>query len=179
MADRSINKQMQAFARVDGAYLGLIWIISFSLFIMQYSDPIMGFLGMFVSVYSLAFAYKRLVKYRRKVCGDVLNFFGAYVYMFFMFFYASIILGIAQYIYFKFIDGGFLVNTYAQLTDSEEFKEAAKVYGMSIKDMDKVVKQLYNMRPVDITWEILSMNVSVSFFLSIPMALFARKNNTK
>lgn len=178
MADYNRIKQMKAFARVDGAYLGLIWIIAFSFFVMQYSNPLMGMLSMFVSVFSLIFAYKRLVKFRTEICDNTINFARAYTYLIFTFFYASLILGLAQYIYFKFIDGGYIVNAYAQMASTEEFKTASEAYGMTKEGIDQALDQMAKVRPVDIAINFLSMNVFGCFFLSIPLAFMARKNNT-
>ena len=175
MADYNRTKQSRAFARVDGAYLGIIWVIAFAFFVMQYSEPALGMVNMFVSVFSLFFAYSRLVKFRREVCDDAINFGGAYVHVLFMFFYAALIMGLAQYIYFKFIDGGYLLDTYSQIMLSEEFKEASKASGISVDNMKEALGQLSKARPVDIAINFLSMNIFGSFFLSVPMALFAMK----
>ena len=179
MSDYNRIKQMRAFARVDGAYLGLIWIMAFSFFVMQYSNPIMGMVSMLASIFSLFFAYKRLVKFRTDICDDTINFARAYSYLVFTFFYASVILGLAQYIYFKFIDGGYIVNAYAQMASTEEFKAASKAYGMTADSINDALDQMAAVRPVDIALNFLSMNVFGSFFLSIPLAFMARKNETK
>ena len=175
-----INKtiQLKAFARVDGAYLGLIWIASFAFFVMQYSNPIMGTVSMLVSFMSLYFIYKRIVKFRIDICNDELPFAKAYIYSLFMFFYAALILGVAQYIYFKFIDGGFILNTYRDIMSTPEFKEASKAYGMSANEMKEALNTLSQVRPVDIVLNIMSMNIFGSIFLSIPIAFMSRKNKT-
>lgn len=179
MSDYNRIKQMKAFARVDGAYVGVIWIIAFSLFVLQYTDPLMGMFSMVVSALSLFFAYKRLVKFRTDICDNTINFARAYTYLIFTFFYASLILGIAQYIYFKFIDGGFIVDAYSQMAATEEFKKASEAYGMSKEGIDQALEQMSKVRPVDIAINFLSMNVFGCFFISIPLAFIARKNNTK
>lgn len=175
MVDYNRTRQSRAFARVDGAYLGLIWVVAFAFFIMQYSEPALGMVSMFISVSSLFFAFSRLTKFRREVCDDAIGFAGAYVHVLFMFFYAALIMGLAQYIYFKFIDGGFLLNAYSDLMLSDEFKEASKASGISEDNIHEALGQLSKARPVDIVINFLSMNVFGSFFLSVPMALLAMK----
>ena len=175
MVDYNRTRQSRAFARVDGAYLGLIWVVAFAFFILQYSEPSLGMVNVFISVLSLFFAYSRLVKFRKQICDDTIGFAGAYVHVLFMFFYAALIMGLAQYIYFKFIDNGFLLNSYSNVMLSDEFKEASKASGLSEDNINEVLGQLAKARPVDLVINILSMNVFGSFFLSIPMALFAMK----
>ena len=48
--------QLKAFARVDGAYLGVAWIISFAFYICGLSSPLLGLLGTLIAVLSPVFA---------------------------------------------------------------------------------------------------------------------------
>ncbi len=176
MWDFNRTKQMKAFARVDGAYLGLIWIAAFTFFVLQYSNPLLGTVSMLLSIMSLFFVYKRIVKFRKDICDNEIPFSRAYIYSLLMFFYASLIMGLAQYIYFKFIDGGFIINTYSELIATPEYQQMSKAYGMSAQDMKEAIDVMSKVRPVDIVLNFMSMNIFGSVFLSFPLAFMARKN---
>ena len=60
----SEHLQLRAFARIDGAYLGILWTISFACYIMGMSQPTIGLIGtataleiLFVIVFATFVAY--------------------------------------------------------------------------------------------------------------------------
>ena len=55
--------------------------------------------------------------YRDKICGGSIQFSHAMLFTIFMYMFASLLVAVAHYAYFQFIDHGFIINSYIQLWD--------------------------------------------------------------
>ena len=56
--------QLRAFARVDGTYVGILWIASFACYLGGLSSPMLGLIAGIIAILSPFFAVKRLTKFR-------------------------------------------------------------------------------------------------------------------
>ncbi|MGM9778613.1 MAG: DUF4199 domain-containing protein, partial [Prevotella sp.] len=92
-----------------------------------------------------------------------------------MFFYASLLFALAQYIYFAFIDGGFLMRTYMSLLSSPEMKQAMEVYGMTADQLTQGLKEFADASPIMTALNIMTMNITVGLILSLPVSLITRR----
>mgnify|MGYP001157716688 FL=1 len=167
--------QLKAFARVDGAYLGVAWIISFAFYICGLSSPLLGLLGTLIAVLSPVFAAIRLGKFRDNARDGIISFRRAMAYYILMFLYASLLLALAQFVYFAYIDGGYLVSTYSAVMATPEAEAMLKAYGISTQQMQESISALAQTEPIYIVLNILSMNVTVGIILSLPAAAIMRR----
>ena len=99
------------------------------------------------------------------------------LYYVLMFFYASLLFALAQYIYFAFIDGGFLMRTYTSLLSSPEMKQAMQVYGMTSDQLTEGLKEFADASPIMTALNIMTMNITVGLILSLPVSLITRRAN--
>lgn len=165
--------QLRAFARVDGAYLGILWIISFACYLAGLSTQLLGLIGTFLAIGSPIFAYLRLKKFRDYARHGIISFKRSMAYFILMFFYASLIFALAQYIYFAFIDDGYLLRSYISILSTPEAEQIIKAYGMTLKQMTENLNALSEISPIMIALNIMPINITVGIILSIPMALIA------
>ena len=165
--------QLKAFARVDGAYLGVAWIISFAFYICGLSSPLLGLLGTLIAVLSPVFAAIRLGKFRDNARDGIISFRRAMAYYILMFLYASLLLALAQFVYFAYIDGGYLVSTYSAVMATPEAEAMLKAYGISTQES---ISALAQTEPIYIVLNILSMNVTVGIILSLPAAAIMKRS---
>lgn len=167
--------QLRAFARIDGAYLGILWIISFACYLGGMTNQTLGLIGSIVAIASPLFALNRLKKFRDYARYGVISLGRAAAYYIYMFLYASVIFALAQYVYFAFIDGGYLMRSYISLMSTPEAEQIIKAYGLSKQEMTESLEMLQDISPIMIALNIMAMNITVGLVLSIPMALWVRR----
>ena len=167
--------QLRAFARVDGTYLGILWIVSFACCIVGMEHPMISFIGSVTALASPFFAARRLWKFRDEVREGQISFLRSMAYYMLMFFYASVLFALAQYIYFAFIDGGYMIREYIGLMATDEAKTMMKAYGLTAKEVTDSLNELASTSPIMIALNIMTMNITIGILLSLPVATLTRK----
>ncbi|MBQ8702079.1 MAG: DUF4199 domain-containing protein [Prevotella sp.] len=169
--------QLKAFARVDGAIMGALWVISFASFVLSFSYPVLGTCSLILGIVSLVLNIMRLRAFRNEILEGAISFRRAFFYSMLTYLYASIILVLAQLIYFKFIDHGTLMGQYLTLLSSDNLRQALmQAYGITDKELSQAVSMLRAMRPTDIALQFFMMNLFMGVVISLPTALFIRKS---
>lgn len=171
-------RQLKAFAVQDGTLLGLIWILCLASFVWQLSNPSISIVWIAASIFSIGFAFIRVKKFGTAVKEGELSFGRAWFYSIIMFVCASILMALATYIYFAFIDKGFIVNTYFTIMDAEESKALLKGYDIDDKTFAEAMQQFSELKPIDWTMNILSSNIILGMILSPIIALYAKQHNS-
>ena len=166
--------QLKAFARQDGALLSLMWIGGFVCYILGMTNPLMGMLSVMLIVASPFFAASRLRHFRDYAREGLISFRRGYAYTVLTFFYAGLLLAVAFYVYFAFIDKGFLVSRLMEVMNSDEGREALQTYGM-VDEMREGMKELASLRPIDFALNMLTVNIMTGFFLGLPIAAVMRR----
>ena len=167
--------QLRAFARVDGTYVGILWIASFACYLGGLSSPMLGLIAGIIAILSPFFAVKRLTTFRDDIRDGEISGSRSMLYYALMFFYASLLFALIQYLYFAFIDGGYLMREYTSLLSSSEMKEAMKVYGITYEQMMQGVKEFADASPIMTALNIMTMNITIGIFLSLPVALVVKR----
>lgn len=170
--------QLKAYARIDGAWLGLIWVLSFVCHVMQFSMPMMQLLWLGLAFFSIIFVALRLRLFRDKVLKGFISMRRGYVYCIYTFFYGSLILAIVQYVYLAFIDHGYLINQYIRLMTDPAMKPVIAVYGYSDTEMSLIISSLQNIRPIEYVLQCLSLNICLGIFVGLIISLLMKRNET-
>lgn len=171
MVRREDYEQLKAFARVDGAMLGGLWILSFACFIGEFYDPVAGIAAVAVGVGSLVFAGLRLRRFRDVVLGGCISFRRGFCFSMFVFFYASLLMAAGQFVYFQFLDHGFMLSRYTEIMSAPEFKAMLQLYGIADAEMKMLIDNLNALRPIDIALQFLTTNIILGIMISLPMAI--------
>ena len=179
MAIREDHEQLKAYARIDGGIVGGLWILSFAFFIGEFYNPLFGFAFIFVGVFSLVFAAMRLKRYRDNVADGVISFGRALLYSMLVYFYAALLMAAGQFVYFQFIDNGFLTAQYAEIVNSSEYKAMLTAYGATTDDMQMLIDNLEALRPIDIALQFFTTNIMLGFFVSLPIAVMLKSNRNR
>ena len=166
--------QLRAFARQDGALLALLWIGSFAFYMLGLSNPIMGMVAMLAICSSPFYAASRLRHFRDYGREGVISFARSYAYIIMIFFYAGVLLAIALYLYFAFMDKGFLLGKIIETLQSPEGKQAIEAYGMGA-EMEENIKFMSELRPIDIALNMLTINIMTGFVVGVPIAAFMQR----
>lgn len=168
------NNNMQRQAMNFGTYMGIFWILKFGLFPLGMTTPFLSFVFILltISVPVLGFHYARV--YRNNYCGGSIGFGQAFVFTWMMYLFASLLTALAHYVYFAYIDGGFILNhCEAQIVSIEQS-------GLpDIEEMVKLLKEslanLKSLNAIEITLQLLSQNAFMAILIAIPTALFVTK----
>lgn len=175
---------LQKYAMQFGTYMGVYWILKFILFPLGLSLPFFQFLfiGLTIGVPFMGYYYARM--YRDKVCGGYINFMQAWLFTLFMYMFAALLVAVAHYVYFQFIDHGHIFNSRERLIqqaiDTPNIPIKLKDFFLHLKDVIKMTPQP---SPIEITMHNISLNVLIGSILAIPTALLVKRrrkdNNSK
>ena len=167
--------QLKAFARQDGALLALLWVATFLLYIIGASNQLLGLAAFFLMCYTPFFVGERLGKFRDYGREGVISFRRGYAYTVFVFFYGGVLFAIAQYLYFAYVDHGFLLSQFSKMVTSSEMQQVLKQYGMT-QMMDESLQEMANTRPIDFALNMLTINISLGFVMGLPLGLIMQRS---
>ena len=170
--------QLKAFARQDGALLALLWMATFFLYIIGVENQMLGLAALLLMVYTPIFVGERLGKFRDYGREGLISFRRAYAYTVFVFFYGGVLFAIAQYLYFAFIDNGYLMTQFSKMVNPNEAQKMLQQYGMT-EMMNESLNEMANIRPIDYALNMLTVNISLGFILGVPISLIMQRNTLK
>lgn len=157
-----------------GTCMGIYWTVKFALIPLGFQFS--AYLIVAYSVLTLAvpfIGYRYAKIYRDKACEGYLGFGGACIFLLGMYLFASMFASVAHYIYFAFIDNGFLVASMNAI-----LKAAAEIEAPSATDMDALNQSMdliSSMNATDITLQCLSSDIFMCSLISVPTALLVAR----
>jgi hypothetical protein len=171
---------MQQYAMLFGTYLGAFLIVAFLMLLSGMHFPFGLFLFVGFTLVSPFLAYFLTRLYRDRVCDGQLSFGQGWLFVVMMYMFAALLVAAAYYIYFRYIDGGAMMqfmegqlelmrNTYTEETMPGITNLLAQYRTM----LDEVAA----LRPVDIAIGQLSSNFFFGVLLGIPIAWIAKRQN--
>jgi hypothetical protein len=167
-------KQLKAFARQDGALLSLLWIGAMICYIQGLSSPILGMIAILLIVASPFYAANRLRRFRDEAREGIISFMRAYGYTVLTYFYGGLLLAIAAFAYFQFMDNGFLLGKLMAIVETEEGRQVISAYGMA-DEISQSMKELAQMRPIDYALNMLTTIITTGFILGLPTAALMKR----
>lgn len=172
MGEKRYN--MQQYAMIFGTYMGVFWILKFTLLPLGMTSPflLLLFICLTLCVPFMGYYYTKI--YRDKVCGGTIGFLHAWVFDIFMYVCAALLTAVAHYVYFRFIDQGFMLDTLRQ----QSMQMTGNIL-MSPEQMKTYIDTMGTLTPTDITLSMVSSNIYYCALLSIPTALIAMRRKKK
>jgi len=170
--------QLKAYARQDGFFLALLWTASFVCYIMGISNQMLGMLAIGLAIMTPFFVAGRLRKFRDEGREGLISFRRSYAYTIFVFFYAAVLLAVVQFLYFAYIDNGYLMSSFSRMMSSEEGKQIISQYGMS-QMVEEGLSEMANIRPIDYALNILTVNIIIGFIVGVPIGLVMQREKVK
>ena len=169
-------------ARRTGTLLGLFWIVKFILFPIGLLSSFVQFLFILLTL-AVPFIVYYLVKSARdkkELFNGTLSFYEAFTYTLMVYFYASLLVAVAHYIYFQFIDHGFVFNQYQEMVDSfSQIAESNANLSTSIEQLNKNIDMMRSFTPIQLTFELMMNNLMWGFMMALPTAGFVMKKEKK
>ncbi len=177
MNTESVNAfiQLKAFARIAGLKMTILWIASFACFVAQFHEPSFSLLWL-VSIILIPYIMTRQTRtYRSQIDGG-LSFRRSWTFSAYTFFYASILFALAQYIYFAFVDHGFIINQYVQALSDPASATLLASYGYTQGEIKMIVNQMLEIKPINIAFNCATINIITGLLLAIPIAALTRRS---
>ena len=118
-----------------------------------------------------------------QVCADTLyevvgcyfdKYTDAYGYTVLTYFYGGLLLAAAVFVYFNFMDNGYLMSKLTDMLNTEEGRQVVKLYGMA-DEISQSMEELAKMRPIDYAVNMLTVIISTGFILGLPTAALMKR----
>lgn len=170
--------QLKAYARQDGFFLALLWTVSFACYILGISNQLLGLLAIMLAVITPFFVASRLRRYRDDGREGIISFRRSYVYTVFVFFYGAILLAVVQFVYFSYLDNGYLLGSFSRILSSDEGRQLVQQYGMG-KMVDESMAAMASVRPIDYALNMLTVNIVLGFVFALPISLVMQRSTTR
>lgn len=172
MAENRIN--LQRYAMHFGTYMGVYWAAKFALFPMGLTNSFLMllFFVLTIAVPFMGYFYAR--NFRDKICGGSITFMQSWLFMVFMYLFASLLAAVAHYIYFRFIDHGYMMDTYSAVLEQAKsvpgFEEMMEPY-----NFPEIIELIRSRSAIELTMQLLSQNMLYCSILALITAPFVVK----
>jgi len=166
--------QLKAFARVDGALLAVLWVASFACYIAGIANPVYAMMAIVLMVITPFFVGRRLGKFRDEGRDGIISFGRGWAYAIFVFFYAAILLAVAQYVYFAYMDQGYFLMSFSKSMSSPETEQLLQQAGL-LQAMKDSLEMMGQMRPIDYALNVLTVNIALGIVLGLPIAALMQR----
>ncbi|MCR4604332.1 MAG: DUF4199 domain-containing protein [Prevotella sp.] len=167
--------QLRAYARVDGLKLFVLWLISFVCYIVGLRQPVLGMVGTILALVTPFYVYRLLRQFRDGALDGVISFGRSWVFVVFLFFYASLLFAIAQFVYFNWMDNGYFAETMMQMFSDPASMAAIKQMGMT-DTLNEAMAEFNAMRPIDMVLNILTSNMLIGCIIGLPIAAIVKRD---
>lgn len=166
----------QSVAMELGLILGIFMIIKFCLYIIGFNQPFLQLVFIVCTLLMPYIAYRLMVLTSNKCYNGVLNFRKSFGLTFSMHLYASLIVAVAHYVYFHFLDHGKIIANYKEIVDMLSVaNQPATQEG--VNQLKEVLDVLGGMSAMEITMQLMSNNIFYALIISLPLALLVKKKN--
>jgi hypothetical protein len=170
------KSNLQNLAMRYGTFMGVFWIIKFIFYPLGLSVPMLELIFGLATLMVPFYGYYLVRSYRDNCCEGHIKFGYAWLFTTFMFMFAALLVAVAHYVYFRFIDNGFVLNYYMNLIGQIR---NINIPGMNTKDtanqLSQMVTIISSMTPIQLVMQLLSQNVLYGALMALPIALFAKK----
>ena len=166
--------QLKAFARVDGALLALLWTACFVCYLVGLRNPLFGMVALLLLVVTPFWVARRLRRFRDQDLNGVISLMRGWAFFILVFFYGGVLLAVVQYLYFAYMDNGYLLSSLQETLSSPEAKQALEQYGMS-QSLKDSLSMMGDLRPIDYALNVLTVNITAGIILGLPVAAMIQR----
>lgn len=164
-----------AYARVYGLYMGIFWAVKFVFFPLGFSYPVFSFIFLLLTIMVPFVGAWFVKKIRDGVLDGRLGFWQAFLLSTNIYMYASLIAAIVHFIYFRFIDNGFILNSYLESVSQMQELLGSGEAAANIEMLKANVELMGTLSPIQIVFSLLSNNVVFGLFISLLAAVFLKR----
>ena len=158
-----------------GTVMGIFWTLKFVLFPMGMQSPLLLMAFFLLTLIVPVAGFFLVRQYRDRECGGVLSFSRAFLFTSFMYLFAALFATIAHYVYFRYIDGGLIVNTYQDMLTQMEAIATADMKA-SLDQFQQALDIIASLSPLEISIQLITQNVFYCTLIALPTALLVKRN---
>ena len=158
-----------------GTMMGIFWTLKFVLFPMGMQSPLLLMAFFLLTLIVPVAGFFLVRQYRDRECGGVLSFSRAFLFTSFMYLFAALFATIAHYVYFRYIDGGLIVNTYQDMLTQMEAIATADMKA-SLDQFQQALDIIAALSPLEISIQLITQNVFYCTLIALPTALLVKRN---
>lgn len=167
--------QLRAYARNFGGVMGLWWFLSFACFVGVLYEPALSF-AFDLSIVAVPFIATYITRYYRdRILDGIISFRRAFAYIFLVFFYATLILSIVQWVYFTYLDNGRLVASMLERINSPEMAAVIDAYNMPKEELVEQMNLISESRPIDLVFSFMWFDFIACAVISFMVALICKR----
>lgn len=168
-----INVNLGAYSRLYGLYMGIFWAVKFVFFPLGFKYSLCSLLFIALTV-AVPFVGARMVRrFRDTVLGGRIGFLPAFLFTANIYMYATLTVAVVHFIYFRFIDNGFLLESYL---GNIEMLEKAVGSQPAIDSLKASVDAIGSLSAIQMVFSLLSQNIMAGLVLALPTALFLKRS---
>ena len=156
-------------AMMYGTAMGVFWILKFVLVPLIFTFPFTSlmFLGLTAAVPFLGYFFVR--QYRNRYClNGQIGFMQAWMFSLLMYTFAALLVSVAHYVFFRYIDGGSMLATYNSMLD--ELQNVTPEMNDLVTQYRQAVDLIAAMSPIELTIQLVLNNIFYGMMLSLPTA---------
>lgn len=173
MTIREAFVQVKAFARIDGVFMAVLWAVSF---ISMVCNP-QSVWGALLAFSTPFVAGARLKVFRDQALDGVISFRRGYAYLWYTFFYASLLFAAFQLVYFRFFDNGtFIAMLISALRTIEQ---VYREQNLPIRELQEAVNTLHQVNYIELVFSFFCQNISISTMLALPVAAVMQRTSPR
>ena len=169
------RKNFQEAAMRYGTVMGIFWTLKFVLFPMGMQSPLLLMAFFLLTLIVPVAGFFLVRQYRDRECGGVLSFARAFLFTSFMYLFAALFATIAHYVYFRYIDGGLIVNTYQDMLTQMEAIATADMKA-SLDQFQQALDIIASLSPLEISIQLITQNLFYCTLIALPTALLVKRN---
>jgi hypothetical protein len=163
-----MKKDKMQHAMNYAAILGVYLLIKFYISVFSKENMLMMSVAFALTLFVPFIIYTIQKKYRDENCNGYIEYADAFRYGIYLFFYASLILALGQFIYYRYINLNFLADSFKETTDR------LKSLGMGDKMIEKATKEGVP-SAIATTFEGILLNTFVGIIISSITSYFIKK----
>lgn len=186
MADNNDFREKAALFRQRsmnlGTLLGVYYIVKFCLFPLSLKSGLAGMLFIVLTLMVPVLAWRMMRRFQQTEMPDGMPFLTAWTFALRMFFFASLLVAVAHYVYFAVLDNGALAQAYSE---SIALMRETSVEGISdqlawqnqLDVIEKTFDALAALKPIQLVMELLVNNLFWGSIAALFIALFTKRTN--
>lgn len=169
------KRNFQEDAMKYGTLMGIFWTLKFFLFPMGMENPLllMTFFLLTLIVPVAGFFFTR--QYRDRECQGFISFPKAFLFTSFMYLFAAMFATIAHYIYFRYMDNGYIVQCYQDMLNQISAGATGEMKA-SFDQFQQALDIIASLSPLDISLQLITQNVFYCTLIALPTALLVKRN---
>lgn len=172
-------KQARAFAAVYGTWVGIMWIGSFACYILGLSNPLLANFSFILGLLSIIAAIVQMRRFHRNIAP--LSLGRAYWMALLIYSYSTLLMALGQYIYFRYLDNGFLASAYEAVINNPQYQELLQsmMPGQDYKTTtNEAINLLRNSSAGTLTIQLMVYNMLLGFILALPTGLIGKSGKS-